>query len=274
MGNAIKFTERGSVRVVARSVYRQEHLDLLQVDVIDTGIGLSADQIDKLFKPFSQADTSMARKHGGTGLGLAISQRLAEMLGGQISVESEPDRGSTFSLTFETGDMVGLVDKSMERASNSAAQGAHEPAEKADNGDARLDGCRILLAEDGPDNQRLIALLLKRAGAEVRIAENGEEAYTQAHAAHTEGKPFDAILMDMQMPEMDGYEATRRLRSEGYSAPIIALTAHAMDGDEEKCYDAGCNGYLTKPIDHATFLPAIAGMTPTTPDRATSRGSH
>ena len=132
---------------------------------------------------------------------------------------------------------------------------------------------RILLAEDGPDNQRLIAFLLRKAGAEVTVAENGQAAHDEATAACERGEAFDLILMDIQMPEMDGYEATRALRAAGYRGPIVALTAHAMEGDEAKCRAAGCDGYLTKPIDRATFLPAVAGYLRTGPPSTTDEPS-
>ena len=194
-----------------------------------------------LFRPFSQVDGSASRRFGGTGLGLAISKRMAEMLGGDIVVRSSPGQGSTFSLSIATGQLDGLA----MTHEPSKAVAAREPVANAQQ---KLD-CRILLAEDGPDNQRLIAFLLRKAGAEVELAENGQIALDLALAAQQAGSPFDMILMDMQMPVMDGYEATQKLRSAGYKGPIIALTAHAMTGDRQKCIDAGCDDYITKPID-------------------------
>ncbi|MBN2216988.1 MAG: PAS domain S-box protein [Pirellulales bacterium] len=254
VGNAIKFTETGGVRLVVRLVQDNPKTPLLRIDVVDTGIGIPDDQIAKLFQPFVQVDSSTSRRFGGTGLGLAISKRLARMLGGDITISSRPGQGSTFTLTVETGSLSGVP--LLKNVSESFARSHREPM-PADTSEIRLDG-RILLAEDGPDNQRLISFLLKKAGAEVDVAENGQIACEKALAATASGEPFDVILMDMQMPIMHGYEATRRLRDAGYTGPILALTANAMLGDDEKCLAAGCNGYLTKPIDRAKFLPAIA----------------
>lgn len=262
VGNAIKFTETGGVRLVARLVQRLGKSALLHIDVIDTGIGLTQQQISRLFQPFHQADSSTTRKYGGTGLGLTISKRLAEMLGGDIAVSSVPGRGSTFSVSVETGDLEGVpLLHTPEYLARSAAVTLSESQGKP----ARLHG-HVLLAEDGPDNQRLISLLLRKAGAIVTVADNGQAAYEQALLARDCGVPFDVILMDIQMPVCDGIEATRRLRAAGYHGSIVALTAHAMEGDGARCHDAGCDGYLTKPIDRATFLPAVARhMQPRTP---------
>ena len=254
VGNAVKFTETGSVRMVGRLLRLPGKPALLEVDVIDTGVGMTQEETKRLFRPFSQADSSTTRKFGGTGLGLTISKRLAEMLGGGIALSSEPGKGSTFRVTVETGELEGvrLLHSPFEAVPQVAMAATDSPVSIA-----RFDG-RILLAEDGPDNQRLISYLLKRGGAHVTVADNGQIAVDQALAARGRGMPFDVILMDMQMPVMDGYEATRRLRAAGYAGPVIALTAHAMAGDDAKCLDAGCDAYLTKPIDRATLLRTIA----------------
>ncbi len=254
VGNAIKFTETGGVRMIARLVQRLGKAPLLQVDVIDSGIGLTQQQMSRLFTPFVQADSSTTRKFGGTGLGLTISKRLAEMLGGDITVSSEPGKGSTFSVTVQVGDLerVRLLETPAEAALATAPGCAEAPLPAAP-----LAG-RVLLAEDGPDNQRLIAFMLKKAGAQVTLAENGRIAHHKALTAQARGEPFDAILMDIQMPVMDGYEATQKLRADGYRGPIIALTAHAMEGDRQKCLAAGCSAYLSKPIDRQKLLSTIA----------------
>ncbi len=254
VGNAVKFTEMGSVRMVARLLQPPDRPALLQVEVIDTGIGMTEEQIANLFRPFSQADSSTTRKYGGTGLGLTISKRLAEMLGGDISVRSEPDKGSTFTVTIETGKLEGIR---LLRTPEEAAANTLSVTKPQDSAAIRLDG-RILLAEDGPDNQRLIAFVLRKAGAQVTVVENGQLAYDAALDAQQRGEPFHLILMDMQMPVMDGYEATRQLRAAGYTRPIVALTAHAMTGDDAKCRNAGCDAYLTKPINRVEFLPGVA----------------
>jgi signal transduction histidine kinase len=253
IGNAIKFTEVGKVRVLVRLLDVDSDRPQMQFDVIDTGIGLTAEQIDKLFETFVQADASTTRKFGGTGLGLTISKRLAEMLGGSIQVRSTPGEGSTFSLAILTGPLAGvtMVDK-MTGSEASIGQVANPAI-----ADAPLE-CRILLAEDGPDNQRLISFFLKKAGADVTVAENGRIALELALAAHDEGTPSDVILMDMQMPVLDGYSATAELRDAGYRGPVIALTAHAMSGDKDKCIIAGCDDYATKLIDRKKLIAMVA----------------
>ena len=254
VGNAIKFTETGNVRLVTRLVQSTGSPPRLRFDVIDTGIGMTREQVFKIFEPFTQADASTTRKFGGTGLGLTISKRLAELMDGDITISSTLGRGSTFSLSVETGPVDGVA--MLDNPTEAIFEKRHE-AETPAGSKVRLD-CRILLAEDGPDNQRLISFLLKKAGAEVTVAENGQTARDHALAAKDEGNPFDVILMDIQMPVMDGYEATRQLRQAGYTGPIVALTANAMDGDDEKCRRAGCDDYLSKPIDHNKFLPLVA----------------
>jgi len=272
VGNAIKFTERGEVRVGARLISglgrgtvpfsSDENRDSppkagparLQFEVTDTGIGMSEEQVANLFQPFSQVDGSTSRRFGGTGLGLAISKRLAEALGGTIEVHSAPGKGSTFSVTIDPGPLEGIgVLHPTEAVASPAAPGA------APAGEGKIALCaRVLLAEDGPDSQRLISLVLKKAGADVTSVENGQLALEAALAARDAGNLFDVILMDIQMPVMDGYEATRALRDRGYTGPIIALTAHAMTGDRQRCLDAGCDDYAAKPIDRRQLLATVA----------------
>ena len=205
-----------------------------------------------LFEPFPQADTSTPRLFGGTGLGLAISKRLARMLGGDIHATSRPGKGSVFTLTIDPGAMDGV---SMIEHSPSLPIETNKPFDM--EWGKKLQG-RVLLVEDGKDNQRLIGLILEKRGLDVCLAENGRIALEKVDASVSAAAPFDLILMDMQMPEMDGYEATRHLRQDGWDGPIIALTAHAMAGDRQKCIDAGCNDYLTKPIDRPVFLATVA----------------
>ncbi len=254
VGNAVKFTSAGQVRVVAHLIEGDEGQAKMQFDVTDTGIGMAADQMARLFQPFAQGDSSTSRKFGGTGLGLVISKRLAEILGGDITVRSVVGKGSTFSLTVAAGPLheVPMITNLAE-----AIHHTRPTSQPPDDAPVKL-ACRLLLAEDGPDNQRLISLLLRKAGAEVELAENGRIALDLALAAGREGAAFDLILMDMQMPVMDGYEATRRLRAEGFTAPIIALTAHAMAGDRERCLEAGCDDYISKPVERTSLLTIVA----------------
>jgi signal transduction histidine kinase/ActR/RegA family two-component response regulator len=259
VGNALKFTETGAVEVTGRLLDGSDEAPRLCFEVRDTGIGLTPEQMQMLFQPFTQADVSTTRKFGGTGLGLAISKRLAGLLGGDIAVESTPGQGSTFRVTFATGSLDGV--RLLDNPDLSVVVGTSTAA--ATTQMVSLAGCRILLAEDGPDNQRLIAFVLKKAGATVELADNGRIGLEKALAAAQRGEAFDVILMDMQMPEMDGYEAARRLRAAEYDGPIIALTAHAMEQDRRKCLEAGCDDYASKPIDRAALLATIRAHVPT-----------
>jgi PAS domain S-box-containing protein len=259
IGNAIKFTEVGSVRL---AVSADPSRCLMRFDVIDTGIGISAEQCERLFRPFEQADASTTRRFGGTGLGLRISKRLAEMLGGDIAVRSEPGKGSAFTLTVATGPLVHVEFVSPGGLSlpGEAATRAVAAASDLPLSGLPLSGVRILLAEDGPDNQRLLSFQLRKAGAIVTIVENGRlavEAMTIDGTLQGElATPprFDVILSDMQMPEMDGYASTRLLRSKGCVLPIVAITAHAMNGDEERCIEAGCDDYASKPVERTKLI--------------------
>ena len=270
VGNAIKFTKTGGVRLVV-SLARPSEQDggdgdqRLRFEVIDTGIGMTAGQLNGLFQPFMQADSSVTRNYGGTGLGLAISRRLAHALGGDLSVSSAHGAGSTFTLSIAAGSLndANFIDgarlEDFLAAEDRAQSLSPQPAELRD----ALKGTRILLAEDGPDNQRLIAFILRKAGANVSLVENGEEAVKAVQDAASNGTPFDAILMDMQMPVMDGYNATRRLRELNHTEQIIALTAHAMASDRDKCLAAGCDDYATKPIDRVTLINLLQRRTST-----------
>ncbi|MBI3203533.1 MAG: response regulator [Myxococcales bacterium] len=249
VSNAVKFTQTGEVRLVARSSSPTDESPLLQIDVVDHGIGMTAVQVGKLFQPFTQADASTTRRFGGTGLGLAISKRLIEMMGGNIEVASRLGHGSTFSVRVPTGPLAGVP-------MVAELEEAGPPPKATDVPGVRCEG-RVLLAEDGHDNQILLSTHLRRAGAEVAIAGNGREAVEQALAGLAEGRPFSVILMDMQMPELDGYGATAKLRSKGYSGWIVALTAHAMATDRERCLAAGCDDYLTKPINRDLLLSTV-----------------
>jgi PAS domain S-box-containing protein len=255
IGNAIKFTEIGTVRVTGRMVRPQGGRPQMQFEVTDTGIGMSPEQVGRLFRPFTQGDSSTNRMFGGTGLGLVISKRLAEMLGGNITVSSAVGQGSTFTATIGVGPMEGV--RMLLEPDEGIRVGKRPTETTAGQPSTRLEG-RLLLVEDGRDNQRLISRLLTLAGAEVAMAENGQQAVDLVLAAAHENKPFDLILMDMQMPVMDGYRATRLLRDRGIDSPIIALTAHAMAGDRDKCLEAGCTDYLSKPIDRASLLKTVS----------------
>ena len=271
VGNAIKFTERGRVCLQVRLTEPPDGEPLMQFDVIDSGPGLTAEQRARIFKPFTQADASTTRRFGGTGLGLTISRCLAERLGGGITVESEPGRGSCFHVTIATGPLgdVPLVSHPL-----AAEASVPEPIASPADAEIQIDG-RILLAEDGVDNQRLISRILERAGADVTVADNGQLALDAVNEARESLCLFDLIIMDMQMPVLDGYTACRVLRQRGYTGPIVALTAHAMAHDREKCLAAGCDDYATKPIDRRSLLEMVrrhlANATVVTDDPERSR---
>ena len=245
VANAVKFTPAGSVTIES-SVETQEGASCLRFNVIDTGIGMTADQIAKLFRPFTQADTSMSRRFGGTGLGLAICKRLAEMMGGSIEVTSTVGVGSTFALKLPLLTPV----ETMPQLEGKTKQ---ETDPQPENQDTIVDA-KILLAEDGPDNARLFAFVLKKAGAVVTVVEHGALAIEEAVSARDQGTPYELIISDMQMPIMDGYTAVRKLREMGFKTPILALTAHALSGEREKCLSAGCDEYLNKPVDKKSLI--------------------
>ena len=253
VANAIKFTEQGSVSI---HVGVDRELGELFIAIVDTGIGLTAEQIGKMFGAFEQADASTTRKYGGTGLGLRISKRLAELLGGDISIKSEFGHGSTFTLHLKKSsyEVTSLSSVHPDSAVPKLARNS------APNSTASLSGLHILLAEDGPDNQRLICHILRKAGATVDLAENGKVAIGMLTRGGTmDGEllfpqPFDLILSDIHMPEVDGYSLAKILAAKGSCLPIIALTAHAMSDELQKCLNAGFKAYASKPIDKASLI--------------------
>jgi signal transduction histidine kinase/CheY-like chemotaxis protein len=247
IGNAIKFTDKGGVEVVAR-LEDEGDSPRLALDVIDTGIGIAPEYLGRIFAPFTQADQSITRRFGGTGLGLAISRQIAELLGGNVTVKSEVGRGSTFTASIATGSLAGI-------RLLPAPTADLMPADPQGSGASRvtLPRASVLLVEDGETNRKLVSLILRRAGADVVVAENGQIALDLAQK-----RSFDVILMDMQMPVLDGYMATQALRHRGLKTPIIALTANSMKGDEGQCRAAGCSGYITKPIDTDRLLNTLA----------------
>ncbi|MBY0491113.1 MAG: response regulator [Gemmatimonadaceae bacterium] len=257
VGNAIKFTERGRVRVEV-GVLVDAGSPRLRITIDDTGVGMTAEQVRELFQPFHQADATVTRRFGGTGLGLSISRRLALLLGGDVSVVwSTPGQGSRFAveLPLHAVDDARLIER-LE---------AIEPARVDTPRPNALAGVRLLLAEDGEDNQRLLRVLLEAAGANVTVVGNGRLALEALDWAAAAAAPYDVLLSDMQMPEMDGYTLAAALRARGSRLPIIALTAHAMADDRRQCLEAGCSDYAVKPIDRAALIATIARWTRRTP---------
>ena len=266
IGNAIKFTQQGHVKISMACI--MEHgRHILRINVEDTGIGMTPRQAEDAFDPFMQADASVTRRFGGTGLGLPISKRLAQMLGGDITLTSTPGIGSTFTLTIDTGPIEGIP---MLDARDLVAETSREqtPATRSLAKSKPLQGLRLLLMEDGPDNLRLITTHLKACGASVDAARDGKQGLAlltidgQIESPLRDPMPYDAILTDMQMPEMDGYTAVRLLRAKGCRLPIIALTAHAMTGDREKCIEAGCDAYATKPVTRQALVSIVLDTIP------------
>lgn len=245
ISNAVKFTERGGVEigVSSRALAGGDHL--VTVRVIDTGPGMDAATLARLFKPFTQADETISRRHGGTGLGLSITRQLAELMGGAATAVSEPGRGSTFSMSFRAG----LVH---------APVSTPEPVrDKPARHDARCSGdLRVLLVDDHPINRQVATIFLRACASEVITAENGVEAM-----AALSRDAFDVVLLDMHMPVMDGPTTIRRIRASGEAwanVPVIALTADAMAGDRERYLAMGMNGYLSKPLDARALLSEVA----------------
>ena len=246
VGNAVKFTEQGSVTIVG-SLNQMPSPPQLVLEVHDTGVGIPPDKLEVIFDPFVQADNSVTRKYGGTGLGLAISANIAAALGGSLTAASTVGKGSTFTVRVCAGDLSGV------RMLEQPPELAGADVKDTDIGPSgRLEATKILVVDDAEINRRLVRVMLERAGASVDEAENGQVAVQKVSE-----RQFDVILMDMQMPVMDGYTATGILRKNGVSLPIVALTANAMSGDREKCLQAGCSDFVSKPIDMDILMATI-----------------
>ncbi len=245
VSNAIKFTLEGSVGIRVFVLTRTADQVTVQFSIHDTGIGVPAEKLKIIFEPFRQADGSTTRRYGGTGLGLAICVRLAELMGGRIWAESEPGEGSTFHFT---ANFVAPA----EQALPIPAVGLRRLAAAVTEGSGGVRALSILLAEDNPVNQRLAARLLEKRGHHVDVVSTGREAIDAV--THRE---FDVILMDVQMPDIDGLEATTRIRALGISTPILAITAHTMSSDRERCLSAGMDGFVNKPIDAALLAESV-----------------
>ena len=278
VSNAVKFTNNGFVRIEIRTFNRSNFERLLQFNVADTGIGISKDNLKRIFDPFTQADSSMSRPYSGTGLGLTLSQKLVQLLGGKLSVQSTVNQGSIFSVTLNAGNKTSEIPqtgrrldidnlKTLSLTSTDARRGGNLTAEKG----------RVLLVDDTQEIRTLFSYMLAKMGLEVVTASNGREAIEKIQQAEGQGELYDLILMDMQMPVMDGYEATRFLRSQNNPIPVIAITAHTLITDREKCIAAGCSDYLGKPVKfnvlsemvsrYLTALPELQNTTETASSR-------
>jgi PAS domain S-box-containing protein len=243
LSNAVKFTHQGGVEVVLGCL---DHA--YTVEVSDTGIGMDPAKVESMFDPFTQAEASISRRYGGTGLGLAISRRLARALGGDLTATSQPGVGTTMIFTFAIGALAGVPLLDADQVA------AHRTGEdRPQRTRWRIPSARVLVVDDGPENRELLSLVLTEQGLWVDEAENGAQALEKLAAGS-----YDLVLMDMQMPVLDGFAATRELRRRGLAMPVLALTAHAMKGYEEEVLQAGCTGYLTKPVDIDLLLHQVA----------------
>ncbi len=254
VSNAIKFTDTGGITIKMRVRRPSAKSAVLEISVQDTGIGIPEDKLAAVFSPFTQVSDE---NHGGTGLGLDISIRMSRLLGGELSVQSIEGKGSIFCLTLDLGNLenLELADPAeLNRFTELSFADAHFEME-----DVRFEGRRLLVVDDGRDNQRIIKFLLEEAGAQVDIAENGREAVDKI-SAH--GKDYDLVLMDVQMPIMDGYEATEELRRIGFDSPILAVTAYALARDLKRALSVGCNDFVTKPLVPAQLIRKVEHWLP------------
>ncbi|MBT8438860.1 MAG: response regulator, partial [Gammaproteobacteria bacterium] len=243
ISNAVKFTVEGHVHV---DVTSDDNFRKISIEVADTGIGMTHDEVEHAFDPFTQADSTTTRKYGGTGLGLSISSKLAIANGGSLTCTSESGKGSRFMLTI-TNSSTGSIN-----AINSIDEAESRSEESHEDAEIKPLAGKILLVEDNPDNRQLIGMYIDRTGAELDIAENGQDGVEKALADH-----YDLVLMDMQMPVLDGLEAIKKLRKNGYTQPVVSLTANAMLSNRDQCLAAGADDYLVKPIDLAKFYQTL-----------------
>ena len=268
VNNAVKFTESGRIDIEVRVFSQSKNDRVLQFIVSDTGIGIPAEKVKHIFEPFAQADSSTSRNYGGTGLGLTLSYKLVRLLGGNLSVKSVVDQGSVFCIALKVGESEHstLKNKQSHRYNlkNSIRQDSHDRQMKKTRREYKG---KVLLVDDTKEIRKLFSFMLNKMGVEVMTASNGKEAVDLVNDESNQKDPYDMILMDMQMPVMNGYEATQLLRDQGNQIPIIAITAHALVSDREKCLAAGCTEYLSKPIKYDVlhemvhcYLPETAAM--------------
>jgi signal transduction histidine kinase len=249
LDNALKFTQEGSVLLLV--AFQEDPEPTLDFSVIDSGVGIAPERLEKIFEPFVQEGVWTSRRFGGTGLGLAISTRLAELLGGELVAWSSPDHGAAFRFSVPTGSVAGVP-------RITAKEWADQPrAVAAVPGKSQRISCRALVVDDMPMNLKLVRRMLERSGGVVTTCENGEFAIDAVVEAERADEPFDIVFMDMQMPIVDGFEATRRLRALGCKTPIVALTAICFPEDRQSCIDAGCDDFLAKPIRKEDLVDKI-----------------
>lgn len=238
--NAVKFTAHGEIKI---QVSQDRILQKINIQIFDTGCGIEEKNIKNIFKPFYQVESSSARQRQGLGLGLAVCQLMARQINADLTVESEIRRGSVFKFSVPYSEKPVFIKENIKLDFKNLKTLANTK--------------KIILAEDNPDNRLVIKSFLQKVNIKLSVVENGHEAVVQILMAEKEKDPFDLVLMDMQMPIMDGFQATRMLRQRGFSRPILAVTAHNLIGDREKCIAAGCTDYLTKPVQCSVFLKTI-----------------
>ena len=241
--NAIKFTSEGKVEIKTSF---DNTSNTIAFAITDTGIGINQRDQQSIFDPFIQAEDNVTRSFGGAGLGLSVAKELAKALQGDITLDSTPDQGSTFTLTINPGQVE--------------YNNPNDATPITQQDDTLLAHSKVLIVDDAKDNRILLKHILKKTGAQIEFAHDGQEAIDAIELAIESNEPYDLILMDMQMPVLDGYHATVQLRENGITTPIIALTAHALDGDRDHCINAGCDEYMTKPIDKAALIETCSQL--------------